>query len=188
MRHHFLFARCLYVETSSSPCGCRHQCLCPYVELYVDVYNYIYACVHVESETDRTEMEAERDTEPEERDSESVDRKPIHSTHLCSTVCSQARNAHHALGSRLKSHGLQCHLCAPEKSPVIWSAHVSSLVDSPTFHYEHIIFLIHSSFYHNTTTLSRKGSTRSPPRTPSSSCTPPSSPSRQAAPSRITLA
>ena len=31
--------------------------------------------------------------------SESVDRTPTHNTHLCSTVCSQARNAHHALGS-----------------------------------------------------------------------------------------
>ena len=29
-----------------------------------------------------------------------VDRTPTHNTHLCSTVCSQARNAHHALGSR----------------------------------------------------------------------------------------
>ena len=28
-----------------------------------------------------------------------VDRTPTHNTHLCSTVCSQARNAHHALGS-----------------------------------------------------------------------------------------
>ena len=29
-----------------------------------------------------------------------VDRTPTHNTHLCSTVCSQARSAHHALGSR----------------------------------------------------------------------------------------
>ena len=29
----------------------------------------------------------------------SVDRTPIHKAHLRSTVCSQARNAHHALGS-----------------------------------------------------------------------------------------
>ena len=29
-----------------------------------------------------------------------VDRTPTHNTHLCSAVCSQARNAHHALGSR----------------------------------------------------------------------------------------
>ena len=51
-----------------------------------------------------------------------VDRTPTHNTHLCSTVCSQARKAHHALGSRptrLKSHGLLCHLCAPEKN-LIW--------------------------------------------------------------------
>ena len=30
---------------------------------------------------------------------DNVDRTPTHKTHLCSTVCSQARNAHHALGS-----------------------------------------------------------------------------------------
>ena len=28
-----------------------------------------------------------------------VDRTPTHNTHLCFTVCSQARNVHHALGS-----------------------------------------------------------------------------------------
>ena len=30
----------------------------------------------------------------------SADMTSTHNTHLCSTVCSQARNAHHALGSR----------------------------------------------------------------------------------------
>ena len=54
-----------------------------------------------------------------------VDRTPTHSTHLCSAVCSQARNAHHALGSRLKN-------CTPSscafKESVIWSAHVSPFV------------------------------------------------------------
>ena len=35
-----------------------------------------------------------------------VDRTPTHNTHLCSTVFSQTRNAHDALGSRLKGqHG-----------------------------------------------------------------------------------
>ena len=38
-----------------------------------------------------------------------VDRTPTHNPHLCSTVCSQARNAHHALGS--SHHGLQS-MCA----------------------------------------------------------------------------
>ena len=33
-----------------------------------------------------------------------VDTTPAHNPHLCSTVCSQARNAHHALGS--SNHGL----------------------------------------------------------------------------------
>ena len=28
-----------------------------------------------------------------------VDKTPTHNTHVCSTVCSQARNSHHALGS-----------------------------------------------------------------------------------------
>ena len=51
----------------------------------------------------------------------SVDRTPTHNTHLCSTVCSEARNAHHALGSRASTaQELHCHLCAPEKSLVIW--------------------------------------------------------------------
>ena len=54
-----------------------------------------------------------------------VDRTPTHSTHLCSTVCSKARNAHHALGSRLKN--CITSLCAWKES-VIWSAHVSPFV------------------------------------------------------------
>ena len=43
----------------------------------------------------------------------SVDRTPTHSTRLCSTVCSLAERTRRAW---LKSHGLQCHLCAPEKN------------------------------------------------------------------------
>ena len=43
-----------------------------------------------------------------------VDRTPTHNTHLCSTVCSQARNASHALGSRLHNIFVRlkriCHL------------------------------------------------------------------------------
>ena len=57
--------------------------------------------------------------------------------------------------------------------------HVSSLVVSPAFHHEHFIFLIHSSFY-DTRTRSKIGTTRTTPRTPSTSRTSPSSLSRQA--------
>ena len=47
---------------------------------------------------------------------------------------------------------------------------------------------MHSLFYHYTRTRSTIGTTRSFPRTSRTSCTSPCSPSRQAAPSRITLA
>ena len=76
----------------------------------------------------------------------SVDGTPTHYTHLCSTVCSQARNAHHALGSSL--HGLQCHLCAPEKSSVIWCCTCLILVGCLTclspraLHLPHSLFLL----------------------------------------------
>ena len=54
----------------------------------------------------------------------SADPRSVDSTNLLqtlhiqrSTVCSQARNAHHALGSRAsRAQKLQRHLCAPEKS------------------------------------------------------------------------
>ena len=83
----------------------------------------------------------------------------------------------------------ELHLCAPEKESVIWSAHVSPFVALLLAVYHgHITFLVHCSFYHDTRTRSTIWTTRSPPRTPSSSCTSPRSPSRQAAPSRITLA
>ena len=49
-------------------------------------------------------------------ESEPVDRTRTHNTHLCSTVCSQMRNAH---TTRLAQE-LRCHLCAPEKNLVIW--------------------------------------------------------------------
>ena len=45
-----------------------------------------------------------------------VDRTPTNTAHLCSTVCSQARNAH---TTRLAQE-LHCHLCAPEKNLIIW--------------------------------------------------------------------
>ena len=99
-----------------------------------------------------------------------VDRTPTHSTHLCSTVCSKARNAHHALGSRLKN--CITSLCAWKES-VIWFAHVSSFVVlSPAVHFEHLIFLTHSSFHHDTRTRSTIRTTRSTPRTPSTSSIP----------------
>ena len=48
-------------------------------------------------------------------------------------------------------------------------------------HHEHIILLIHFSFYHNTRTRTTIGKGRSTPRTPGTSSTSPRSPSRQAA-------
>ena len=47
--------------------------------------------------------------------------------------------------------------------------HVSPLVASPAVYHEHIIFLIHSSFYHHTRTRSTIGTTRATPRTPRTS-------------------
>ena len=117
----------------------------------------------------------------------SADRTPTHNAHLCSTVCSQARNAHHALGS--SHHGLHfifvrlkriCHLVLHIVSPLVFV--------SLAFHHEDVLFLIHSSFYYDTRTRSTTGTTRTTPRTPSTSRTSPSSLSRQAAPSRISLA
>ena len=99
-----------------------------------------------------------------------VDRTPTHNTHLCSTVRSQARNANHALGS--SKHGLHFIFCAPEMNLS------SGVVLSPAVYHEHIIFLMHSFFHHDTRTR----------RTPRTSHTSPSTLSRQAAPSRITLA
>ena len=87
-----------------------------------------------------------------------VDRTPTHNTHLCSTVCSQARNAHQALGS---SH-TDCSVIfgAPEKDLSPGVAHVPPLlVASLAFHYEHVIFLILSSFHHDTRTRSMTGTT-----------------------------
>ena len=57
-----------------------------------------------------------------------VDRTPIHNTHLCTTVCSQARHAHHAPGS--SHHGLHfifvrlkrvCHLVLHMSHPLLIS-------------------------------------------------------------------
>ena len=51
----------------------------------------------------------------------------------------------------LTSHGLQCHLCALEKNLSSGVAHVTPVaVLSPAVYHEHVVFLIHSSFYHDT--------------------------------------
>ena len=68
---------------------------------------------------------------------------------------SQARNAHHALGS--SHHGLQCHLCAPENSSVIWCCTCLILVGCLTclspraLHLPHSLFLAprHKNTQHN---------------------------------------
>ena len=118
-----------------------------------------------------------------------IRRGGVDSTHT-RTACSQARNAHHALGSRVTAQArFAFHLCAPEKSFVICSAHVSPFVPlSLAFHHEHIFFLIHSSFFHDTRTRTTIGTTRSIPRTPSAPSSSPRTPGRKAPPSRTTLA
>ena len=62
----------------------------------------------------------------------------------------------------LKSHGLQRHLCAPEKG-LSSGPHMSHplLLLSYLPHHEHIIFLIQSSFYHHTRTRTTIWTTRS---------------------------
>ena len=72
----------------------------------------------------------------------SVDRTPTHDTHLCSTVCSQARNAHTTCLAR----ELHCHLCAPENSPVIWCVPCLILGCSLTCHSPRALHLPHSLF------------------------------------------
>ena len=118
----------------------------------------------------------------------SVDRTPTHITHLCSTVCSQAWNAHHALdSSQTDCFVIFARLKKVSSSDV---AHVLPFVVlPPAVYHEHITFFIHSysSFYHNTRTHSTLGTTRTTPRTPSTSRISPSFFSRQAASSRITL-
>ena len=121
-----------------------------------------------------------------------VDSTPTHNRHQCSTVCSQARKAHHALGLRpawLKSHGLHfilvrlkgiCHLVWSMSHPCCWLT-----CRSPRAHHlPHSLFLLPL----HTRTRSTIGTTWSSLRTPSTPCASPSSRSRQAAPSSITLA
>ena len=82
-------------------------------------------------------------------ESEPVDRTRTHNTHLCSTVCSQARNAH---TTRLAQE-LHCHLCALEKSLVIWCVTCLILGCSLTCLSPRALHLPHSPFllrHHNT--------------------------------------
>ena len=113
-----------------------------------------------------------------------VDRTPTHNTHLCSTVCAQARTA------TTRSSHTDCSVIFVRLKIVLPSgvARVSSLVDSLAYHYEQVIFLIHSSFYHDTGTRTTIGTTRSTPRTPSASSTSPRTLGRKASLSRTTLA
>ena len=77
-----------------------------------------------------------------------------------STACSQARNAHHALGSSHKFHYIfvrlqrVCHLVRTSLT----------LCCSLAVHHEHIFFLTHPSFYHDTKTRTTIGTTLSTPR------------------------
>ena len=78
-----------------------------------------------------------------------VDRTPTHNTHLYSTVCSQARNAHLALGS-IHTDCSALFVCLRRICHLV--SHVSHpfVVLSLAVYHEHIIFFIHSSFYHDT--------------------------------------
>ena len=78
-------------------------------------------------------------------------RTPTHNTHLCSTVCSQARNAH---TTRLAQE-LHCHRCAPEKNLVIWCVPCPILgclacLSPRALHLPHSLFLLrHKNTQHN---------------------------------------
>ena len=109
-----------------------------------------------------------------------ADRTPTHNTHLCNTVCSQARNESHALGA---SHTDCTSSCVRLKRTCQMVRTCLILCCS------HLPFTTSiSSFYHDTRTRTTIGTTRSTPRTPITSSTSSGSPSRQAAPSRTTLA
>ena len=69
-----------------------------------------------------------------------VDRTPTHNTHLCSTVCSQARNGtHNALGSRIALSSLR-----PKTSVVIWCG--TCVVLSRAFLHELFLFFTYLSY------------------------------------------
>ena len=105
------------------------------------------------------------------KSTDGVDRTPTHKTHQCSTVCSQARNAH----TTRSPEELRIIFVHPK---VLSSGvfHVSSLVVlSRAFLHEHFLFFFTYLSYHT-------------PRTLSTSRTSPSSLSRHVAQSKITLA
>ena len=94
--------------------------------------------------------------------------------HICAVQFVHKRGTHTTRldqgPTRLKSSRFAFHLCAPEKNLSSGVAHVSCLLgDSPAVHHEHLTFLIHSSFHHDTRTRTTIGTTRSTPRTPSTS-------------------
>ena len=68
-----------------------------------------------------------------------MDRTPTHNAHLCSTVCSQARNAHHALGSShtdcsviFVSLKRICHLVLHMSHPLLFSYLPFTTSNSPS--------------------------------------------------------
>ena len=86
-------------------------------------------------------------------------------------ICGQYTHKHCTYGAAQHSHALgsrsMCDLYfifVSQKESCHLVPHVSSLVVSPAFHQEHIIFLIHSSLY-DTRTRSSVGTTRAIPRT-----------------------
>ena len=104
-----------------------------------------------------------------------VDRTPTHTAHT----------AHYSLFTSAEE--LQRHLCAPEICHLARTC--LTLCCSLTCRaHEHIFFLIHSSFYHDTGTRTTIRRTRSTPRTPSASSTSPRTPGRKTSLSRTTLA
>ena len=111
-------------------------------------------------------------------------RHPL-TTHICAVQSVHRRGTHTTRLAQVTRIAVSS-LCAWKES-VIWSAHLTLCCSLACRSLEHIIFLIHSS----TTTQEHAlqiWTTRSTPRIPSTSWTSPSSPSRQAAPSRITVA
>ena len=90
-----------------------------------------------------------------------MDRTPFHNTHLCSTVCSQARNALHALGSSHTDCGVIfvrlrriCHLVR-----TCLTLCCSLACRLPRAHLPHSLFLLprHQNTQHNrdNTTISK---------------------------------
>ena len=87
-----------------------------------------------------------------------VDRTTTHDTHLCSTVCSQAGNAH----TTLLAQELRCHLSAPKQVLPSGMTHASSMVVlSRAFLHEHFLFLTYVSC-HTRRTLGASRTSQAP--------------------------